>query len=150
MFAPLKPAGVAPLEAPSLELTKGTLGKELLFAPFDTLKPLFGPLQLEQVATVWASVARSGCSLGLCSLGAEQVASLEAPVCSLETPPLEPLCAPLELEPVAPLAFAPLELEQVTPLEVPILRGWKHWLHWKRGWKLSMRIAMLRLHWMKG
>jgi hypothetical protein len=58
MFAPLKPEGVAPLEAPSLELTKGTLGKELLLAPFDTLKPLFGPLQLEQVATVWASVAR--------------------------------------------------------------------------------------------
>jgi hypothetical protein len=42
-------------------------------------------------------------------------------IAPFETPPLEPLCAPLELEPVAPLAFAPLELEQDAPLEVSIL-----------------------------
>ncbi len=92
----MEPEGVAPLEAPleapSLELTKGTLEKEL-FAPFETptLKPLFAPLERKQVATGWSSVAVSGCFLRICSLGAEQVASLVAPI-------LDPLFAPLEPE----------------------------------------------------
>jgi hypothetical protein len=88
----LEPMHVAPLEAPSLALTKASLEKDLS-APCETptLEPLFTPLELEHAATLGSPGAGAGCSRGICSLGAEQVASLEAPI-------LEPLFTPLEPE----------------------------------------------------
>ena len=55
------------------------------------MESLFAPLELEHVAVVGSPGTGAGCSRGIWTLGAEQVASLEAPI-------LEPLFAPLEPE----------------------------------------------------